>query len=91
VCPHPLQERAQLFDAVHTIPTVQKKAEWAMRWITSSESFLERLVAFACVEGIHFSGRQEPCVLRRASRSVTAAAAERVARLQRVSSCLAGR
>lgn len=34
-----------------------KKAEWALRWISSSNSFAERLVAFACVEGIHFSGR----------------------------------
>lgn len=52
----PLQERNQLFDAIHTIPTVAKKAEWAMRWISSSNVFAERLVGFACVEGIHFSG-----------------------------------
>ncbi|GIL97761.1 hypothetical protein Vretimale_3322 [Volvox reticuliferus] len=51
-------ERRQLFNAIQTIPTVGKKAEWALRWITSSNSFAERLVAFACVEGIHFSGRR---------------------------------
>ncbi|KAG2445937.1 hypothetical protein HXX76_000540 [Chlamydomonas incerta] len=50
------EERNQLFDAIHTIPTVTKKAEWAMRWISSSNVFAERLVGFACVEGIHFSG-----------------------------------
>ncbi|KXZ55961.1 hypothetical protein GPECTOR_2g1512 [Gonium pectorale] len=50
------EERTKLFDAIHTIPTVGKKADWAMRWINSSGSFAERLVAFACVEGIHFSG-----------------------------------
>lgn len=38
------------------MPCVAKKAEWAQRWIGSGSSFAERLVAFACVEGIHFSG-----------------------------------
>ena len=46
-----------LFDAIHTVPCIQKKAEWALRWISSDNSFAERLVAYACVEGIHFSGR----------------------------------
>jgi len=50
------QEKADTFRAVHTLPTVARKAAWAQRWITSSASFAERLVAFACVEGIHFSG-----------------------------------
>ncbi|KAG2500799.1 hypothetical protein HYH03_001561 [Edaphochlamys debaryana] len=50
------EERNKLFNAIHTIPTVQKKAQWALRWIGASSSFAERLVAFACVEGIHFSG-----------------------------------
>ncbi|EFJ50567.1 hypothetical protein VOLCADRAFT_101784 [Volvox carteri f. nagariensis] len=49
-------ERRQLFNAIQTIATVGKKADWALRWISSSNSFAERLVAFACVEGIHFSG-----------------------------------
>ena len=50
------QEKMHLFNALETIPCVAKKAEWAMRWIDSSESFAERLVAFAAVEGIFFSG-----------------------------------
>lgn len=49
-------ERAHLFNAVETIPSVKKKADWALRWITSSDKFAERLVAFAAVEGIMFSG-----------------------------------
>ena len=42
--------------ATQTLPCVRKKAQWAQHWIGSAESFAERLVAFACVEGIHFSG-----------------------------------
>ena len=38
------------------MPCVRKKAEWAQRWIGSATDFATRLVAFACVEGIHFSG-----------------------------------
>lgn len=49
-------ERDRLFKAIHTVPCVRSKAEWARRWIESSDSFAERLVAFACVEGIFFSG-----------------------------------
>jgi ribonucleoside-diphosphate reductase subunit M2 len=49
-------EKEHLFRAIDTIPVVQKKAEWALRWIESTDSFAERLVAFACVEGIFFSG-----------------------------------
>ena len=41
---------------METVPCVKKKAEWALRWIQSSESFAERLIAFAAVEGIFFSG-----------------------------------
>ena len=51
------QERHYLFNAIDTIPCVRQKGEWALRWITSaSSSFGERLVAFAAVEGIFFSG-----------------------------------
>jgi ribonucleotide reductase beta subunit family protein with ferritin-like domain len=50
------EQRDKLFHAVDTIPCVQKKAAWAMKWIDSSSCFAERLVAYACVEGIHFSG-----------------------------------
>jgi ribonucleotide reductase beta subunit family protein with ferritin-like domain len=49
-------EKTKLFNAVRTIPCVQRKAEWAIKWISSSASFAERLVAFAAVEGIFFSG-----------------------------------
>lgn len=48
-------EQNHLFNAVDTIPSVKKKADWAIKWI-NSESFVERLVAFAAVEGIFFSG-----------------------------------
>jgi ribonucleoside-diphosphate reductase subunit M2 len=50
-------ERTFLFDAIETIPCIRKKADWALKWISSKEScFSERLVAFAAVEGIFFSG-----------------------------------
>lgn len=49
------KEKDTLFHAIDTIPCVQKKAEWALRWIEKG-SFAERLVAFAAVEGIFFSG-----------------------------------
>ncbi|CAM8960891.1 unnamed protein product [Rhodiola kirilowii] len=49
-------EKNRLFHAIETIPCVAKKADWALQWIDGSESFAERIVAFACVEGIFFSG-----------------------------------
>jgi ribonucleoside-diphosphate reductase beta chain len=49
-------ERNHLFNAIDTVPCVQKKAAWALRWISNSGRFAERLVAFAVVEGIFFSG-----------------------------------
>jgi ribonucleoside-diphosphate reductase beta chain len=49
------EEKAKLFNAIDTIDAVKKKAEWALKWI-KSDSFAERLVAFAAVEGIFFSG-----------------------------------
>lgn len=48
-------EKDRLFHAIDTVPCVRKKAEWALRWINNG-SFAERLVAFAAVEGIFFSG-----------------------------------
>ncbi|MDX2302079.1 MAG: ribonucleoside-diphosphate reductase small subunit [Microscillaceae bacterium] len=48
-------EKDRLFNAIDTIPCVTKKADWALRWI-ESELFTERLIAFAAVEGIFFSG-----------------------------------
>ncbi len=49
-------EKDRLFNAIDTVPCVTKKAEWAMKWISGDASFAERLVAFAAVEGIFFSG-----------------------------------
>ncbi|WP_116105960.1 ribonucleotide-diphosphate reductase subunit beta [Lewinella sp. IMCC34191] len=48
-------EKDHLFNAIETMPCVQKKAEWALRWIDNG-SFAERIIAFAAVEGIFFSG-----------------------------------
>lgn len=49
-------EKAEMFNAIETIPCITKKANWAMKWITCGNTFAERLVAFAAVEGIFFSG-----------------------------------
>lgn len=49
------KEKDYLFNAIETVPCVKKKAEWALKWITNG-SFAERLIAFAAVEGIFFSG-----------------------------------
>jgi ribonucleoside-diphosphate reductase beta chain len=50
-----VEEKNKLFKAVDTLPFVQKKAKWALNWINGG-SFVERLIAFAAVEGIFFSG-----------------------------------
>lgn len=49
-------EKDRLFKAIDNIPCVKKKADWAMKWISSDSPFGIRLVAFAAVEGIFFSG-----------------------------------
>lgn len=49
------EEKNKLFNAIETVDAVKQKANWALKWI-KSDSFVERLVAFACVEGILFSG-----------------------------------
>ena len=49
-------EQLKYFRAIDSIPCVREKALWALKWIESSENFATRLVAFACVEGIFFSG-----------------------------------
>lgn len=50
-------EKDHLFKALETVPSVKRKGEWAMRWLSRKQgSFAERLVAFAAVEGIFFSG-----------------------------------
>jgi len=49
------KEKDQLFRAIEVFPAIKKKADWALKWI-ESDSFAERLIAFAAVEGIFFSG-----------------------------------
>lgn len=49
-------KKMQLFNAIHTMPCIKNKAEWAIKWIQSTSDFAMRLIAFACVEGIFFSG-----------------------------------
>jgi len=49
------KEKNQLFNAIENFPAIKKKADWALKWI-ESPSFAERLIAFAAVEGIFFSG-----------------------------------
>jgi ribonucleoside-diphosphate reductase beta chain len=48
-------EKSDLFNALDVFPAIRKKADWALQWI-ESDSFAERLIAFAAVEGIFFSG-----------------------------------
>ena len=50
------EEKSTLFNAINTIPCVAKKAKWALKWIDNTDSFETRLIAFAAVEGIFFSG-----------------------------------
>jgi len=51
------EEKNHLFNAIYTIPCVKKKAEWCYKWMEDENStFITRLIAFACVEGIFFSG-----------------------------------
>ena len=51
------EEKSKLFRAIDTFPSIRKKALWALKWMDASDiSYSHRLVAFACVEGIFFSG-----------------------------------
>merc|ERR1719247_1275716 len=49
-------EKEQLFNAIETMPAVRDKAQWAIQWMQKENSFAERIIAFAAVEGILFSG-----------------------------------
>merc|ERR1711920_614137 len=49
-------EQDKVFNAISTMPAVQEKAQWAVQWMNQDNSFAERLVAFAAVEGVLFSG-----------------------------------
>jgi ribonucleoside-diphosphate reductase beta chain len=50
------EEKNSLFNAIRTLDCVRKKAGWALNWIDNAPSFAHRLIAFAAVEGIFFSG-----------------------------------
>jgi ribonucleotide reductase beta subunit family protein with ferritin-like domain len=50
------EEEALLLSSIQHVPSIKLKAEWAMKWLDKSLGFEDRLVAFACVEGIFFSG-----------------------------------
>merc|ERR1712187_178713 len=50
------EEKESIFDAIHTMPAVSEKARWAVQWMNDEACFAERIVAFAAVEGILFSG-----------------------------------
>ncbi len=51
------QEKTKLFNAIQTIPSIKKKADWALKWINDKNSpFSHRVIGFAAVEGIFFSG-----------------------------------
>jgi len=50
------EEKTKLFNSVTELPIIKKKAEWAFKWMGSDVPFAERLVAFAIIEGIFFSG-----------------------------------
>jgi ribonucleotide reductase beta subunit family protein with ferritin-like domain len=50
-------DKNQLFNAIDNFPCIKAKADWALKWISDEEAdFSTRLVAFVCIEGIHFSG-----------------------------------
>ena len=49
-------EKKRIFNAIETVPSIKKKAKWAIKWLESIDDFPSRLVAFAAVEGIFFSG-----------------------------------
>jgi ribonucleoside-diphosphate reductase beta chain len=50
------KEKHKLLNAIETIPCIKKKANWALEWMNNDAPFIQKLVAFACVEGIFFSG-----------------------------------
>ena len=51
------EEKSMLFNALNNYPCIKKKADWAIKWIQDKRSsFATRLIAFACIEGIFFSG-----------------------------------
>ncbi|SPY45262.1 Ribonucleoside-diphosphate reductase subunit beta [Photobacterium damselae] len=51
-----VEERERLFNAIENVPTVKRKAEWVMKWISSDKPLTMRLIAFGLVEGLFFAG-----------------------------------
>ncbi|MDK9782111.1 ribonucleotide-diphosphate reductase subunit beta [Vibrio sp. B172a] len=51
-----VEERERLFNAIENVPTVKRKAEWVMKWISSDKPLAMRLIAFGLVEGLFFAG-----------------------------------
>tara|TARA_B100000035_G_scaffold296437_1_gene288365 strand:- start:670 stop:1635 length:966 start_codon:yes stop_codon:yes gene_type:complete len=51
-----VKEKTKLLNAIETIPSIKKKADWTIRWIGDTSDFGKRVIAFAAVEGIFFSG-----------------------------------
>lgn len=49
-------EKDYLFKAAQNVPVIHKKAQWALKWINNNDNFVSRLIAFAAIEGIFFSG-----------------------------------
>merc|ERR1712154_279682 len=49
-------EKAKVLNAIHTMPAIEQKAQWAVQWMNKDCCFAERIVAFAAVEGVLFSG-----------------------------------
>jgi ribonucleoside-diphosphate reductase subunit M2 len=50
------EEKNKLLNAIDNFPCIKKKADWCMKWMNSDAPFVQRVIAFACVEGIFFSG-----------------------------------
>ncbi len=50
------ERKAQLFQGLESIPVIRRKTEWALKWMSQDQPFEQRLVAFAAIEGIFFSG-----------------------------------
>lgn len=50
------EEKQYLFDAIDNIPVIKKMSDWAIKWMQSKNNFSRKMIAFACVEGIMFSG-----------------------------------
>ena len=50
-------EKMYLFNAIEHVPVIKLKAEWALKWINDNDSFAERIVAFAAIEGTKYNNK----------------------------------